>query len=160
MRKWKSYILIVLLMVFTTGCTKSQAQWWAKKLEEMEKKQEQKESKDVHDSKGTVSTPAAGISSQAPTSKALTPTKREELTFTLTDNSIIVGKPLLEEIPFNSPFGQLNVKVVDIASFKEGKLKLEDGTILEGSFAPESLRIKSEFGEVEIKVSDILSITR
>lgn len=156
--KEKGHILIVLLVFFTTGCTESQAQWWAKKLAAPEKTPGQNESEGS--SKETTPVPESVTSPRVPASEALSPAKREELTFTLTDNTVIIGKSLQEEIPFNSPFGQLNVKAEDIASFKEGRLKLGDGTSLEGSFVLESLRIKSEFGEIEIKVSDIISITR
>jgi hypothetical protein len=149
------YMLVALLLFFTLGC--AEAEWVSKKLDEMQKKQEQKKSLD---STGSTSGKEEISSSQVSASQVTDPTKREELTFTLADNSVIVGKFLQEELVFNSQFGELKVKGKDIASFNEGILHLEDGTTLQGSLALEEVGIISEFGEIQIKVADITGIVR
>lgn len=149
------YMLVALLLIFTLGC--AEAEWVSKKLEEMQKKQEQKKSLD---SAGTPSGTEEVSSPQVSTSQAAVPTKREELTFTLADNSVIIGKFLQEELLFNSPLGQIKVKGEDVASFKDNILHLEDGTTLKGGFVIENVGINTEFREMQIKISDILSIAR
>ena len=153
------YMLVALLLFFSLGCAgaANTAEWISDKLNEMQQKQEQKKSLN---SAGSPSDTEKVSSTQVSTSQVTDPTKRDELTFTLADNSVIMGKFLQEELPFSSQLGQFEVKGEDIASFKEGILHLEDGTTLKGSFTIESLGVKSEFGEMQIKVSDILSIVR
>ncbi len=149
------YMLVALLLFFSLGC--AEVEWVSKKLDEIKKEQEQKKSLDSTDSpSGTEKVPSTQVSTSEVTDSA----KRDELTFTLTDNSVIVGKFLQEELVFNSQFGELEAKEKDITSFKEGILQLEDGTTLKASFTIETVGVKSEFGEIQIKVSDILSIVR
>lgn len=146
-----SYILVVLLLVFSLGCAQV-ATAVSEKIKELQEAQKQRK---LRDSADTPSETEEVLAAQA-----AVPTRREELTFTLVDNSVIIGNFLQEELPFDSQLGQHKVKGEDIASFKEGILRLEDGTVLEGGFTMESVGIKSEFGEIQTKISDILSIVR
>jgi hypothetical protein len=152
-------LLVVLLLFFSLGCAgaANTAEWVSDKLNEMQQKQEQKK---LLKSAGSMSDTEEVSSTQVPASQITDPTKREELTFTLTDNSVIVGKFLQEELDFNSQFGEHKIKGNDIASFSEGILHLEDGTTLKGGLTLEELVIISEFGEIQIKVADIVSIVR
>jgi hypothetical protein len=145
-----SYMLLVLLLTFSLGCT--QTEWVSKKMEDIKKNHEERK---AFAKTGSTSDNEGVSSAQVPD-----PTKRDELTFTLTDNSVIVGKFLQEELDFNSQFGALKVKGKDIDSFNEGILHLEDGTTLQGSLALEEVGIISEFGEIQIKVVDITGIVR
>lgn len=152
-------MLVASLLFFSLGCAgaANTAEWVSDKLNEMQQKQEQKK---LLNSAGSASDTEEVSSTQVPASQITDPTKREELTFTLTDNSVIVGKFLQEELDFNSQFGEHKIKGKDIASFNEGILHLEDGTTLKGSFTLEEVGIISEFGEIQIKVADITSIVR
>jgi len=151
-----SYILVVLLLAFSLGCAQA-ATAVSNKIKELQEAQKQRalHEKELRDSTETPSETKEVLAAQVEV-----PTRREELTFTLTDNSVIIGKILQEELPFDSQLGQHKVNGEDIASFKEGILRLEDGTVLKGSFTIESVGIKSEFGEIQTKVSNILSIVR
>jgi len=152
-----SYILVVLLLVVSLGC-KAIAITAAEKIRDFHKQgvDAKKEREALEPQKKSELRDGADTPSE--TEEVLA--KREELTFTLADDSVIVGKILQEELPFDSQFGQHKVNGEDIASFKEGILRLEDGTVLNGSFTIESVGIKSEFGEIQTKVSNILSIVR
>ena len=145
-----SYMLLVLLLTFSLGCT--QAEWVSKKIADAKKNHEER--------KAFARTGSTSDTEEVSSTQVPDPTKREELTFTLTDNSVIVGKFLQEELDFNSEFGEHKIKGNDIASFNEGILLLEDGTTLKGSLTLEELGIISEFGEIQIKVADITSIVR
>ncbi len=145
-----SYMLLVLLLTFSLGCT--QAEWVSKKIADAKKNHEER--------KALARTGSTSDTEEVSSTQVPDPTKREELTFTLTDNSVIVGKFLQEELDFNSQFGEHKIKGKDIASFNEGILLLEDGTTLKGSLTLEEIGIISEFGEIQIKVADITSIVR
>lgn len=153
------YMLVASLLFFSFGCAgaANTAEWVSDKLNEMQQKQEQKK---LLNSAGSTSGKEEISPSQVPASHTETQTQKKDLTFTLADNSVIVGKFLQEELAFNSQFGEFKVKGNDIASFKEGILHLEDGTTLKGGFTIESVGVKNEFGEIQIKVSDITSIVR
>jgi hypothetical protein len=72
-----------------------------------------------------------------------------------------IGEILLDEIPFKSTYGVLNVKPGDMASFVDGNIRMKDGTSIKGVINQETLKIKTGLlGELEIKTSEIESITR
>ena len=72
-----------------------------------------------------------------------------------------IGEILLDEIPFKSTHGVLNVKPGDMASFVDGNIRMKDGTSIKGVIDQETLKIKTGLlGELEIKTSEIESITR
>lgn len=156
-----SYILVVLLLAFSLGCAQA-ATAVSNKIKDLQEAQKQRElrAKELRAKELRDSTETPSETKEVSAAQAAVPTRREELTFTLTDNSVIIGKILQEGLPFDSQLGQHKVNGEDIASFKEGILRLEDGTVLKGSFTIESVGIKSEFGEIQTKVSNILSIVR
>lgn len=72
-----------------------------------------------------------------------------------------IGEILLDEIPFKSTHGIINVKPENMDSFSSDKIQMKDGTSIKGSIDQETIKITTGLlGELEIKTIDIESITR
>lgn len=72
-----------------------------------------------------------------------------------------IGEILLDELPFKSTHGIINVKPENMASFSSDKIQMKDGTSIKGSIDQKTIKITTGLlGELEIKTIDIESITR
>ena len=103
------------------------------------------------------------ISSPEPTTVQQQADMSKETTFTINikGGEKYIGEILLDEIPFKTTRGIVNVKPGKMVSFSSGKIQMKDGTNINGIIDHDTIKIKTGLlGELEIKTSEIESITR
>ncbi|MFQ5687581.1 MAG: peptidylprolyl isomerase [Candidatus Scalindua sp.] len=96
--------------------------------------------------------------------KGITISKKQEVgsnTFyiTMKEGSVINGAIIPSLVKFNSKYGDIDVNINTISSFKEGILILNNQSRLKGNFKQRNITIKTSYTDFNIAISEIAALS-